>query len=109
VDYDREIALVVEHKSKDGNHEIIGIGRLSKLHGRLEAELAVLIDDRFQHQGMGTELFRRLIQIAKAEKLKRVVSTILSENRDMCAICQKLGFHLESDMEEGTVKAELAL
>ncbi len=109
IDYDREMAFVVEHKKEDGTPEIIGIGRLSKLRGRNEAELAVLVDDRFQHQGMGTELYRRLIVVAHDEKLERVVSTILNENREMRAICQKLGFKLEADMEEGTILAELVV
>ena len=107
IDYDREMALVVERKNADGTPEIIAIGRLSKLRGRNDAELAVLVDDRYQHLGMGTELYRRLIAVARDEKLERVVSTILSENREMLAICQKLGFHLQSDMEDGTVRAEL--
>jgi acetyltransferase len=107
IDYDREMALVVERKKEDGSPEIIGIGRLSKLRGRNEGELAVLVDDRFQHQGMGTELYRRLIAVAHDEKLERVVSTILSENREMRAIVEKLGFRLQADMEEGTILAEL--
>jgi len=107
IDYDREMALVVERKNKAGEPEIVAIGRLSKLRGRNEAELAVLVDDRHQHLGMGTELYRRLIQVARDEKLQRVISTILAENRDMLNICQKLGFKLESDLEDGTVRAEL--
>jgi len=109
IDYDREIVLVVEHKKKeDGQPEIIAIGRLSKLRGAGdEAELAVLVDDRFQFQGLGTELYRRLIAVARDEKLKRVVCTILAENREMRAICQKLGFQMESDLEDGTVRAQL--
>ena len=108
IDYDREMVLAVEHKKQDGQPEIIAIGRLSKLHGGSnEAELAVLVDDRFQGQGLGTELYRRLIAVARDEKLKRVVCTILAENREMRAICQKLGFRMESDLEDGTVRAEL--
>ncbi len=107
IDYDREMALVVEHKQEDGTAEVIGIGRLTKVRGRDEAELAVLVDDRYQHQGMGTELYRRLIAVARDEKVRRVVSTILTENRDMQAICRKLGFHMELDVEDGTVRAEL--
>jgi acetyltransferase len=107
IDYDREIALVTEHKAKDNTDEIIAIGRLSKLRGRDEAELAVLVDDRFQHQGLGTELYRRLISVARAERVKLVVSTILAENREMRAICQKLGFQLRADLEDGTIRAEL--
>jgi acetyltransferase len=110
IDYDREIVLVVEHKKADGQPQIIAIGRLSKLRGGGdEAELAVLVDDRYQFQGLGTELYRRLIAVAREEKLKRVVCTILAENREMRAICKKLGFHMESDLEDGTLRAELNL
>jgi acetyltransferase len=108
IDYDREIVLVVERKSEDGAPEIIGIGRLSKLRGSGPvAELALLVDDRYQGLGMGTELFRRLIGVARDENLKTVVSTVLAENREMRAICQKLGFAMEPDLEDGTVRAEL--
>ena len=109
IDYDREMAIVVERKSEDGQREIIAIGRLSKIHGRNEAELAVLVDDRWQHQGLGTELYARLIAIAKDESILRVVSTILAENREMRAICQKHGFKLKADLEDGTIRAELDL
>ena len=108
IDYDREMVLVVERKGKDDRAQIIAIGRLSKTRGGgNEAELAVLVDDRYQGQGLGTELYRRLISVARDERLKRVVSTILNENREMRAICQKLGFRLEVDLDEGTVRAEL--
>lgn len=109
IDYDREIALVVERKKLDGTSEIIAIGRLTKLRGRNEAELAVLVDDRNQHLGIGTELYRRLIDVAREEKLERVISILLEENREMLAICQKLGFSLQVELEDGTVKADLTL
>ena len=108
VDYDREMVLAAEHKKEDGQPEIIAIGRLSKLRGGgNDAELAVLVDDRYQGQGLGTELYRRLIGVARDEKLSRVVCTILAENHEMRAICKKLGFHMESDLEDGTLRAEL--
>jgi acetyltransferase len=103
------MALVVEHKRKDDQVEIIAIGRLSRIRGKDEAEMAVLVDDRFQHQGLGTELYRRLIEVARDEHLGCVVSTILSENREMQAICRKLGFRLESSLEDGTIQATLRL
>jgi acetyltransferase len=109
LDYDREMALVAEHKNASGDPEIIAIGRLSRLRGRDEAEMAVLVDDRFQHQGLGSELYRRLVEVARAEKIAHVESTILAENRDMQAICRKLGFQLKADLKEGTVQAVLDL
>jgi acetyltransferase len=109
IDYDREMALVAEHKKADGDPEIIAIGRLSRLHGRNDAEMAVLVDDRFQYQGLGTELYRRIIEIARDEHLSGVTCTILNENREMQAICRRLGFHMEVDFSDGTIHAELKL
>jgi acetyltransferase len=108
-DYDREMVLLGVHQGKDLAQNVIAVGRLSKLHRRDEAELAVLIHDGFQHLGIGTELYRRLIAIARDEKLRRLQCTVLTENREMRAICDKLGFQTRVDMEDGTVTAELDL
>jgi len=67
------------------------------------------VDDRFQYQGLGTELYRRLIEIARDEHLTSVMCTVLNENREMQAICRRLGFHMQADMDDGTIHAELKL
>jgi acetyltransferase len=108
-DYDREMPLVVERKKADGTSEILAVGRLSKLHGRNEAELAALVSDGAQHLGLGSELYRRMLQVAKDEKIAVVSSNMLSENHEMRAICVRLGFKLQSSVEDNTMHAELAL
>lgn len=107
IDYDREMALIaLKQETHDGKGpEVMAVGRLSKLHGVNEAECAVLISDQYQHQGLGTELFRRLLQIAKDERVGRVVATMLAENREMRAICKRLGFHITVDIEDQLVHA----
>src|SRR5499427_3824338 len=52
IDYDREMVLVVEHKNGDGETEILAVGRMSKQHGRDEAELACVAVDAAQHKGL---------------------------------------------------------
>ena len=109
IDYNREMALVAERKNEAGEAEILAVGRLSKLHGRDEAELAAVATDAAQHKGLGTELYRRLIELARDEKLTRVVSTMLPENREMRAVCVKHGFKLFSSLEDNAIRAELEL
>jgi acetyltransferase len=110
IDYDREMALVVERRKADGTKEIIAIGRLSKVHGRPEAELAALVQDEFQGKGIGTELYRLIIQVARDKHLKKVHSNMLGENREMQRLCKKLGFRLSApDLEDNLVLAELQL
>ena len=96
IDYDREMALVVERKDpKTGENAILAIGRLSKLHQTAEAEFAILVSDAYQGHGFGVELLRRLVQIGRDEKLKRIVATILGDNVAMQHVSRKIGFKLE--------------
>jgi acetyltransferase len=108
-DYNREIALVAEHRDPATRApEILAVGRLSKAHLANEAELAFLITDENQGRGLGTELARRLIEIARIEKLDRVTVEILGGNRQMIEVCRPLGFDLQ-DVEDGVVHGVLAL
>ncbi|NWJ94325.1 MAG: bifunctional acetate--CoA ligase family protein/GNAT family N-acetyltransferase [Chloroflexi bacterium] len=110
IDYDREMALVAIHKHPEtGVQELIGVGRLTKLHGATEGEFAVLIGDQFQRTGLGTELLSRLVEIGRAEKLQRIIGDILPENRGMQQVSKKLGFRLRYSIEDRLMKAILNL
>jgi acetyltransferase len=110
IDYRREMALVAERRTEDGSTEIVAVGRMSKLHGVSEAELAALVQDGFQGKGLGSELYRQLLQIARNEKISKVHSNMLRENTEMKSICRSLGFHMsDGDREDNLVLAELAL
>ncbi|MBE0621952.1 MAG: bifunctional acetate--CoA ligase family protein/GNAT family N-acetyltransferase [Burkholderiales bacterium] len=96
IDYDREMALVVEREdAATGEHVILGIGRLSKLRQTAEAEFAILVSDAYQGHGFGVELLRRLVQIGRDEKLNRIVATILNDNVAMQRVSRKVGFKLK--------------
>jgi acetyltransferase len=110
IDYDREMALVAERQDPGtGEHQILAVGRLSKRRSTNEAEFAVLVSDPFQHHGLGTELVRRLLHVAREEKLSRVTAEILPENHAMQQICEELGFHLHHSVDDRTVRAEITL
>ncbi|HUB86257.1 MAG TPA: GNAT family N-acetyltransferase, partial [Verrucomicrobiae bacterium] len=106
-DYDREIALVAEHKSpKTEERTILGVGRLSKLHGVDEAEFALLVSDEWHNFGLGTELLKRLVQIGGEEKLGRITGQILPENHAMQHICKQIGFKVEYNNDNHNFVAE---
>jgi acetyltransferase len=109
IDYDREMALVADRKDPwTGNSEILGVGRLSRKRGAEdEAEFAILVNDLYQGRGLGTELLRRLIEVARGEKIARVTADILPDNREMQRVCEKLGFTLGQSIEEPVVRAVL--
>ncbi|PIG92320.1 bifunctional acetate--CoA ligase family protein/GNAT family N-acetyltransferase [Gloeocapsopsis sp. IPPAS B-1203] len=110
IDYDREMALVAEYQNPQTKvSEILALGRLSKLHSTNEAEFALLVSDRFQCQGLGTELLKRLLQVGRNEHLKHIHAEILRDNRAMQHVCEKLGFQIHRTEDPSVVKAEIIL
>ncbi|MFN9648759.1 MAG: bifunctional acetate--CoA ligase family protein/GNAT family N-acetyltransferase [Pseudanabaena sp.] len=110
IDYDREMVLAADYKNPETcEHEILGVARLSKSHGMNEAEFALIVSDRYHHQGLGTELLRRILEIGKEQNLEAIVGYILNSNEPMQSICRKLGFKLQPDPGEGMLKATFVL
>jgi acetyltransferase len=110
VDGDREVVLVVDYANKrTGQQQILGVGRLIKLDAQDEAEVAILVSDQYQRQGLGTELLRRLIQIARAQKLHRVRGELLRDNLAMQIIVKKLRFRLRLCPDGASIPAVLLL
>jgi acetyltransferase len=110
IDYDNEMALVAERGDlADGCLEIIAVGRLSRLPGTRDAEVAVLVADQYQHLGLGSELLVRLIHIARDERLSRVIATILLENMAMRRLVSRHGFQIQGDADMGVLQTVLAL
>ncbi|MEM8672479.1 MAG: bifunctional acetate--CoA ligase family protein/GNAT family N-acetyltransferase [Cyanobacteria bacterium P01_G01_bin.67] len=108
IDYDRELALVADYLNPDtGEREILGVGRLSKINGVNEAEFGMLVSDREQGIGLGTELLHSLIDIARQEQLTRITAEILPQNTTMQHLCHKIGFKLKRNFDLVTVYYEL--
>lgn len=108
IDYDREMALVVE-KQGAGGSEILAVGRLTKLRGMNEAEFALLVSDHWQHQGIGQELLRRLVAFGRRENLACITADILTENHGMQNVARKVGFQVKTDYAMGECRAVMEL
>jgi acetyltransferase len=110
IDYDREMALVADWENPEGGeHEIMAVGRLTRVPGSREGEVAVLVADRFQHQGLGRELLGRLIQVARDENLTLIHATIMLENMAMRALAIRYGFKVVTDADLSVIRAVLTL
>jgi acetyltransferase len=75
------MALAAELTDPDtGSTCIAAVARLSRAPMAGEAEIGVIVADKFQHQGLGEGLIRKLIDIARTEKITRIVADFHSEN-----------------------------
>jgi acetyltransferase len=109
VDYDREMVLLVEQRDPiTGERAILGLGCLIKLHRSNDAEVALLVGDAWQGQGIGSELLRRLIQIGHDKGVARIIGEVLPDNQVMLRILPRFGFQLHRSMT-GPVQVVLVL
>lgn len=109
-DYDRELALVAETEV-DGERRVVAVARLARLRQHLEqAEVAVVVADAWQGVGLGSELLRRLVDIGRQEKVKRLWADILADNSKMQRLCESLGFRIHrEDLSDSVVTGFLDL
>jgi acetyltransferase len=108
-DYDREIALVAEDRGAGDSPSLLGVSRLSKLHGADEARLSILVADAYQGIGLGKQLVSRMVDVGKGERLKRLTAALTPDNVVMRHIFEELGFSLESTNDGKLIIASLTL
>jgi acetyltransferase len=105
-DYDREIALVAEHTPDGGDREIEAVARLSKHHAENGGEFSIVVADCCQKIGLGTELLRRIIAVAKAEGLDWVGADVRPENAGALRAAEKAGFTIGPKAGSTVLRAE---
>jgi acetyltransferase len=111
IDYDREMALVGEIRDAATlKKKIIGVARLVRMRNNpSDAEFAVLVSDAYHHQGVGMELVRRLVEIAREERIRHLQGAIMPDNVSMQRLAERLGFKLAYSDEEKLVMADMDL
>ncbi len=88
----------------------MGVVRMSKIHGKSdEARLSILIGDPYQGIGLGGELIRRAVDVARSENITRMNAILTADNQVMIHIFQKLGFEIVPLAEENLAAAVIQL
>ena len=67
-----------------------------------ETEVAVLVEDSWQRRGIGSELLRRLADLAVEARCDSVYAITQASNTGMVAAMRGLGLPLDYQVEEGT-------
>lgn len=68
-----------------------------------ETEVALLVEDDWQRRGIGSELLRRLVEMAAEAECAHVYAVTRSANTGMVAAMRGLGLPLDYQIEEGTL------
>ena len=108
VDPQQETVLVAVHSDRGtGSQRILAVARLTKLPDGTTAEIAALVSDDHQGRGLGTELLRRLLQMAPKQGIRRINAEMLRDNILMQSIARKLGFRLYLLEDPRSVRAAM--
>jgi ribosomal protein S18 acetylase RimI-like enzyme len=93
----------------EGGHPvIIGGGRYVVVRPG-QAEIAFVVIDAYQAQGIGTILMRHLATLARGASLKELIAEVLPENTAMLKVFRKFGFLPGSQRDPQVVHLALKL
>ena len=98
LDFSHDMALIalVEHEGKAYE---IGVSRYATGADRTIGDCAVTVADDWQHRGLGSLLMNRLIEVARARGVKKLVSIDDPGNFKMRVMAEDLGFTRKFDPE----------
>lgn len=101
IDYAREMAFVA---LESDSGELLGITRLIADPDYERGEYAIITRSDIQGRGLGWQLMQHLIQYAKSEGLIEIFGSVLAVNTTMLKMCKELGFEIEANPEDLTVR-----
>jgi GNAT superfamily N-acetyltransferase len=107
VDFVNHVALVAV-LDEGGRSVIVGGGRYIVVQPE-KAEVAFVVVDDYQGQGIGAALMRHLTTIARDAGLKELMAEVLADNISMLKVFEKSGLLLSTTREAGVVHVALQL
>ena len=107
IDFESHVAIVAEVE-EDGHPVIAGGGRYIVVQPG-QAEIAFVVVDAYQGQGIGTILMRHLAVLARNAGLKELVAEVLPENTAMLKLFKKFGFRTDAKGSPQVVHLTLQL
>jgi len=103
LDYTTRMAIVATREAADGE-EIIGVARYGLVSPDQpdEAEAAVVVEDAYQHRGLGSLLLQRLWAYSRAQGIRYWVAEINAENARMMKFIQRGGLPTTKRLDSGS-------
>jgi GNAT superfamily N-acetyltransferase len=107
VDYVQRLALVAL-PGPDPAAEIVAVGRWEPTAEPAVVEVAFAVEDGWQNRGLGSVLFRTLLEAAVARGFRRFRAFVLGDNRRMLDLITRFTDVRERSMQAGVVEVLFA-
>lgn len=107
----RNVVALVVTTEVDRKETVIGGGRYMTLAapGPRAAEIAFLVDERYQGLGIAGRLLQHLARLGLKNGVSRFEADVLPHNRAMLAVFARSGFRMQQTLAEGVVHVTLFL
>jgi GNAT superfamily N-acetyltransferase len=105
VDFDKHVALLALVE-EGGQKNIVGGGRYVVVQPG-KAEVAFVVIDQYQGQGIGSILLRHLAAIARTAGLQELIAEVLLENMPMLKVFERSGLQMTMTRESEVVHVTL--
>jgi acetyltransferase len=102
IDYRRHMAFAVT-TAINGAEQFIGVGRYVADAAKSSAEVALVLADAWQGQGLGRRLLETLLEHAASAGIHEAVGVVLATNVAMLRLARSLGFAVTAEPEDATV------
>ncbi|MGD8572792.1 MAG: bifunctional acetate--CoA ligase family protein/GNAT family N-acetyltransferase [Gammaproteobacteria bacterium] len=99
IDYDREMAFIAV-VDQQGKEVEIGVSRYATNPDGESCEFALVVDDEWQHKGIGTRLMKTLMKTARDRGFRTMEGEILADNHEMLKLMDILEFSKSASEED---------
>jgi acyl-CoA hydrolase/GNAT superfamily N-acetyltransferase len=106
VDFTQKLAIVAT-QTQDTKEVILAIGQYEIDRDTHTAEVAFVVRDECQNRGIGTELLTYLTYLAKRQGLLGFTAEVISDNKSMLRVFDKMGFAIKKSMNEGVYELKM--
>ena len=103
IDYHRHMAFAVTTVS-DGVEQFVGVGRYVVDAAKSSAEVALVLADAWQGQGLGRRLLETLLEHAASAGIREARGTVLATNVAMLRLVRSMGFTVSPEPGDATVR-----
>jgi acyl-CoA hydrolase/GNAT superfamily N-acetyltransferase len=109
IDYDREMALVGVVQ-EDEHDTMVAVSRYIVDKATNAAEVAFVVRDDYQRQGIGTYLFKRLLEVARTRGITVFTADVLAENTAMLHVFHECATGpIQSTLDAGVYHLSFAI
>ncbi|MFX0063036.1 MAG: GNAT family N-acetyltransferase [Candidatus Hermodarchaeota archaeon] len=108
IDYTRELVILATLEQPNKEEIVVGIGQYGIDEHLHTAEIALVVRDEYQNNGIGTIMLSYLTYLAKKQGLLGFTAEVLVENKAMLHLFEKMGFDIVKRRDAGVYELRMA-